>query len=274
MIAGYLLIILNIVVSYRGIRSESFFDRYKLEVDYLLIHKDYKRLVTSGFLHVNWMHLFFNMLALYFFMGIIESSLGEIRFLIIYFSGLIGGSLLALYIHRNHADYSCVGASGATCGLIFAAIALFPGYHIGFFFLPISLPGWLFGILFVLVTINAIKYRATNVGNEAHLGGALLGMAAALLMEPAAFAENYIVILIIALPVLVFIYLVVAKPHILIVDNLFSSKDKDFYSIDQKYNVEKSKRQQEIDSILDKINRRGIKSLTKEEKEKLDQYSK
>ena len=274
MVAGYLIIILNVLVSYLGISSRSFFDRYKLNVDEILLRKDYKRLITSGFLHVNWMHLFFNMLALYFFMGNIENSLGEFRFLIIYFSSLAGGSLLALFIHRNHGDYSCVGASGAACGLIFATIALYPGFHIGLFFLPISIPGWLFGILFVLITINAIRYKANNVGNEAHLGGALLGMTVALLMEPVAFTENYPAILLIVVPVLLFLFLVITKPHFLIVENLFPSKDKDFYSIDQKYNLDRSKRQQELDSILDKINRRGIKSLTREEKNKLDEYSK
>jgi membrane associated rhomboid family serine protease len=71
--------------------------------------------------------------------------MGEIRFLIIYFSGLVGGHLLALYIHRNHGDYRSAGASGAVCGVMFAAIALFPGFGIGLFILPFSLPGWLYG---------------------------------------------------------------------------------------------------------------------------------
>jgi membrane associated rhomboid family serine protease len=161
-------------------------------VEKILVEKDYKRIVTAGFLHLSWMHLLFNMLTLYFFMGIIENTLREVRFIIIYFSGLVGGHLFALYIHRNHPDYRSAGASGAICGIMFAAIALFPGFSIGLFILPFSLPGWLYGLAFILFSIHGIKTKAGNTGNEAHLGGALSGMTVALIMEPAAISQNYI----------------------------------------------------------------------------------
>lgn len=126
-IIGLILIIANIVFSYKGFTNETFFDGYKFEVDRILINKDYKRLVTSGFLHVSWTHLIFNMLSLYAFSGLIESNLGGLKFLIIYFVSLVGDDLLSLFVHRNHGDYNSVGASGAVCGIIFASIALFPG---------------------------------------------------------------------------------------------------------------------------------------------------
>jgi hypothetical protein len=105
------------------------------------------------------------------------------------------------------------------------------------------------------------------------LGGALAGMAAALIMEPAAFSENYITILIISVPAILFIYLIATRPHLLIIDNLFPKKDKDFYSIDQKYNAAKNNKQQEVDRILDKINRWGVNSLTTKEKQTLKENS-
>src|ERR1700754_1606836 len=127
-IIGLILIIANFAISYKGFTNEAFFDRYKFEVDKILINKDYKRLVTSGFLHVSWSHLIFNMISLYFFSGV-ESYLGSGRFLIIYFSSLVGGELLSLLVHKNHGEYSSVGASGAICGIIFAAIAILPGFN-------------------------------------------------------------------------------------------------------------------------------------------------
>jgi len=268
-----LLIIANIAISYRGFTNDLFFEAYKFEVDKILIKKDYIRLVSSGFLHINWTHLIFNMLSLYFFSGLIEAGIGGIEFLIIYFAGLIGGDLLSLFVHRNHGDYSAVGASGAVCGIIFASIALFPGMNIGFFGLPFSIPGWLYGIAYVLFSIYGIRSKKDNIGHEAHLGGALVGMAVALIMEPAAFVQNYTTILIIAVPAIVFIYLIAAKPQILLVDNLFFRSHNDHYSIDHKYNAERNMRQQQVDRILDKISKHGMKSLSSKEKEILKEFS-
>ena len=53
------IIIANVIVSYRGFSSHEFFARYSFEVEKVLIFKDYKRLVTSGFLHVNWIASYF-----------------------------------------------------------------------------------------------------------------------------------------------------------------------------------------------------------------------
>ena len=271
-ILGLILIVANIVFSYKGFASDLFFEQYKFEVDKILIFKDYKRLITSGFLHVSWMHLIFNMISLYAFSGLIEMTLGGLRFLIIYFASLIGGYLLSLFVHRHDADYSSVGASGAICGVMFASIALFPGFGVGLFFIPVSIPGWAFGILFVLFSMYGIKSKKDNIGHDVHLGGALIGMAVALIMQPSALIENYLTILLIAVPSIAFIYLIITRPHILLIDNFYFKTHQKYYTIDEKYNVEKNNRQQEIDRILEKINKKGMNSLSKEEKEKLEEY--
>jgi membrane associated rhomboid family serine protease len=272
-IAGLLLIVANIAFSYKGFTNQAFFDGYKFEVDKILIKKDYKRLVSSGFLHVSWTHLLLNMFSLYAFSGLIESNLGAFKFLLIYFVSLVGGDLLSLYIHKNHGDYNSVGASGAVCGIIFASIALFPGMGVGFFGLPFSIPGWLYGLVYVLFSIYGIKSNKDNIGHDAHLGGALIGMTIALLLQPAAFAENYVTILLIAIPAIAFIYFIITRPQILLIHNLYFRKNKDHYSIDHTYNEAKNMQQQEIDKILDKINSKGMSSLSSREKEKLKQYS-
>src|ERR1700740_2095542 len=114
------IIFINFFVSYRGFSDRAFFSKYSFVVENVLNYKQYWRLVTSGFLHVNWMHLIFNMISLYFFSGSLEAYIGPINFLIIYFVGLIGGNLLSLLIHRSSGDYSAVGASGAVSAVIFA----------------------------------------------------------------------------------------------------------------------------------------------------------
>jgi membrane associated rhomboid family serine protease len=272
-VVGLILIIINIAFSYKGFTNETFFEGYKFEVDKILINKDYKRLITSGFLHVSWVHLIFNMLSLYAFSVALEANLGELKFLFIYFASLIGGDLLSLYINRNHGDYSAVGASGAVCGIMFASIALFPDMGIGFFGLPFSIPSWLYGILYIAYSIYGIKSKKDNIGHDAHLGGALIGMAVALIIEPTAFLQNYITILLITIPTIVFIYTIITKPHLLLVDNFYFKNHKNHYSIDHAYNEEKMNQQKEIDKILDKINKKGIDSLTNKEKEILKQFS-
>jgi membrane associated rhomboid family serine protease len=273
-IVGFILIIVNVVLSYKGFTNELFFDGYKFEVDRVLISKDYKRLITSGFLHVSWNHLIFNMISLYAFSGLLEFQIGGFYFLIIYFASLVGGNLLALFVHRYHGDYSSVGASGAICGVIFASIALFPGLGIGFFMLPFSMPSWLYGIIYVAYSIYGIKSSKDNIGHEAHLGGALIGMLIAIMLKPSSLTENYLPILVITAPTIAFIYLIVSKPHILLVDNFFFKTHKKYYDIDHKYNEQKINKQNELDNLLDKISNRGIESLTTKEKQKLEEYSK
>jgi membrane associated rhomboid family serine protease len=269
-----LLIILTVLVSYKGFTNTAFFDQYKFQVDKILIYKDYKRLVTSGFLHVNWMHLLFNMFSLYLFSGLVEGGLGPFSFLLIYFASLIGGGLLSLAIHRHHDDYSSVGASGAVWGVLFACVALYPGMRISLFPLPFSMPIWLYALIFVVFTIYAIRSKRNNIGNESHLGGALVGMILAILMNPIALVHNYGKILIVLIPSLAFLYIIITRPYLLLVDNLFYKTHQNFYSIDHQYNVERRDEQQEIDRILDKIHKKGMRSLNKREKETLKAYSK
>jgi len=275
-VIGFILILVIIAFSYKGFTNSLLFESYKFEVDKILIGKDYKRLVTSGFLHVNWTHLIFNVLSLYAFSAFVEHSLGIWAFFVVYFASLIGGNLLALLIHKNHGDYSAVGASGAICGIIFASIALFPDGGIRFFFLPFSMRAWVFGILFVAVSIYGIKSKKDNIGHEAHLGGAFIGMSTALLFRPEALIENFLPILAIAIPTIAFFFLILTRPQVLLVDNFFfKTRNKNIYSdIDHKYNEDKANKQKELDRLLDKISRQGIDSLTARERKKLDEYSK
>jgi membrane associated rhomboid family serine protease len=267
-----IIIIANVFFSYKGFQDHAFYNRYAFDLDKVVINKEYIRLVSSGFLHVNWQHLLFNMLSLFFFSSGLETYIGVIPFLIIYFSSLIGGNLFSMLIHRNHEQYGSVGASGAVCGIIFASIALFPGMLISFFFI-ISLPAWIYGLLYVLYSIYGIRSRRDNVGHEAHLAGALIGMVIAILIEPSTVAINYLPILAVSVPTLVFIYIILKKPHLLLVDNNYFKKHQQFYNIDHRYNAQKADKQKEIDRLLEKIHKKGMSSLTKKEKEILADYS-
>ena len=267
-----LIVAVNVFISYKGFNNHLFKESYAFDVDRILVHKDYIRIVSSGFLHNGWMHLIFNMLVLFSFGGILESQLDGLKMLLIYFASLIGGGLLELLIHKNHGDHTSVGASGAVNGIVFASIALYPDTGIGFFFLPLSIPSWAFGLAYVIFSIYGIKAKWGNSGHAAHLGGALIGMLVAIAMYPEVIRINYLPIILITVPTLAFILLIIYKPEILLLDS--SAKKRTYRTIDHDYNYKKSQEQADVDSILEKIHRRGINSLTKKEKEMLEKYSK
>ena len=273
-IIAVLLILINLIFTYQGLRNQDFFDRFKFDVDHILVHKDYKRLITSGFLHVSWLHFIFNMYTLYIFSGNIESHLGILTFIIIYFSSLIGGNLFSLFVHRNHGDYTAVGASGAISGIVFASIILSPGMELSLLFIPIYIPAWLFGLIYVMYTIYGVKSKRDNIGHEAHLGGLIIGTLIALIMDPTILINNTFTVLIIILPPMGFILFVLFKPQALLIDNLFFKNHDVDLTIDHRYNLEKAKQQKAIDAILDKISAKGMNSLSESEKEKLEIYSK
>src|SRR5258708_2023178 len=93
-------LIVTVYCSWRGFTSSSFLESALFSTDPILHNGEYYRLVTSGFIHADWMHLFFNMYSLYSFGNMIEIIFGPVTFGLIYFTGIIGGNLLALLLHR------------------------------------------------------------------------------------------------------------------------------------------------------------------------------
>jgi hypothetical protein len=129
----------------------------------------------------------------------------------------------------------------------------------------------MYGLAFVLYTIYGIKSRRDNIGYETHLGGALVGLLAAIVIQPSALVYNYIPILLIVIPSAIFIYFIIKNPAFLLIDNTFKRKYN--YTVEDRYNASKRNDAEEIDRILEKIHKRGMSSLTREEREKLKAFS-
>jgi membrane associated rhomboid family serine protease len=271
-IAGLILIAANLWVSYRGFNKPAFYQRFLFDVDRILIGKEYGRMITSGFLHVGWLHLIFNMLTLYAFSEALEVYMGTGPFLLVYFAALLAGNLFSLFVHRNHGDYTAVGASGAVSGIMFAFITLFPTMEIGLFGLPLHIPGWTYGVLYVFISILGMRNRWGNIGHEAHLGGAVIGALIAILLYPTMAMDNILYTVLMLLPSVLFMLLVIVRPGTLLTTPAEQKRGR--YSMEDRYNLQRKTKQQEIDRILDKLHRNGMKSLTKKEKEDLEMYSK
>ena len=266
-----LLIGLTCVVSWLGFRSRAVEEKYIFHPQAILAWKEYYRLVTSGFLHANWSHLFLNMLTLYLFGVAIVSFVGPAHFFLIYFAGIVGGNLLSLYVHRHH-EYRAYGASGGACGLVFASILLFPGAAISSFLLPVPVPGWLYAVVFMIGSFLAMKANNKgDIGHDDHLGGAIIGLLTAAALHPRQANRNWKILLIVAgAAVLLLIYLWF-NPLFLPINSFLRRawRKRPVLPSAPAHRREAL----EIDAILEKIARSGMESLSAEEKRFLQSVS-
>tara|TARA_R110002049_G_scaffold24588_18_gene87038 strand:- start:734 stop:1390 length:657 start_codon:yes stop_codon:yes gene_type:complete len=198
--AVLLIIIANVLVSMKGFNDYAFLNKYKFQVGRVLSGEKI-RMFTSGFLHVDWMHLGFNMYALYLFGRIVTDVSGIPDFLMIYFGSLLAGSFYSLKYHKDEPYYSAVGASGAVSGIVYSSILLYPGMSLYLFFIPIPIPGYIFGVGYLLYSIYGMKKQLGNVGHSAHLGGAIGGFAITLMLNPILFSTNKLMVILLAIPI-------------------------------------------------------------------------
>ncbi|MDR1882598.1 MAG: rhomboid family intramembrane serine protease [Prevotella sp.] len=206
-----IIIALTALTSIKGFNDGAFFDRYKFNVGAISGKpKQWDRLLTSATLHGDSMHLIFNMMTLYFFSDTIIQALGIWQYLAIYFGSVVGGGLLSLWIHRKEYYYSAIGASGGVVGILFAAIALFPGMTLGVMFI-IPMKGWIFGILYLGYSIYGMQTKQGNIGHDAHLGGAVTGLALAVIFAPVILEMNASYIGMMIIPLIVLVYFVLKK---------------------------------------------------------------
>ncbi|KAA2217016.1 MULTISPECIES: rhomboid family intramembrane serine protease [Maribacter] len=200
-IATIAVIAANIMVSLKGFNDTYFFDRYKFSIGAIRSGQK-ERMLTSGFLHVDVAHLFFNMFTLYFFADVVISWFGQGKFIIIYFISLLAGSLLALFFHRDETYYSAVGASGAVTGILYSAILLQPNDSLYLMFIPIPIPAYVLGIGYLLYSIYGMKSRLGNIGHTAHFGGAVGGYLITLIFMPNLLATDTLMVILLAIPII------------------------------------------------------------------------
>ena len=207
------------IFSYVGFSNQSLFEKYKFNVGAIVRNKEYVRLISAGFLHADLMHLLLNMYVLYSFSQPIFQDFGTGGFLIIYFGSILLGNIFSLYLYKNQAWYSAIGASGGVSGIIFASVALNPDLiKIGIIFLPpeFSLPGYIFGFLYfgysVYMMLN--PKQNDNIGHAAHLGGAIFGLIYTVAIYPVVAMQNIFFLIIMSLPLIYMAYMVFVKKKI------------------------------------------------------------
>lgn len=194
-----LLVILaaNGLISYKGFNDTHFFRKYEFHIGSIRSGEQF-RMFSSGFLHVDLMHLLFNMFTLYMFAPFVINSVGAMYFAYLYFGSLIAGNLLTLYFHKDEYYYRAVGASGAVMGIIYSAILLEPNlYMYGF------IPGYVFGFAYLLFSIYGMKAKNDNIGHVAHFGGAIGGFVITLVKFPFLITEEPKTVMALLVPIVI-----------------------------------------------------------------------
>ncbi len=177
-----IIILITVGVSILAFSNSEFF--YKLKFNAWLIYhnKQYYRFLTYGFIHADWMHLLVNMFVLYSFGSAVEKNFGyyfgvksHLYFMLLYMGGIAFSTLASFSKHKNHDWYNAVGASGAVAAVLFSSIIMDPKMGIMFIFLPVPIPGWIFGILYLFYSAYMAKKGLDNIGHDAHFWGAVFG---------------------------------------------------------------------------------------------------
>lgn len=200
------LIAANVLTSMQGFRDNTFFNQYKFNV--LAVQRGQKyRMFTSGFLHADYIHLGFNMYALYLFSHTMLYFFNPLEFLGVYALSLFSGSYLSLQINKNNGYYSAVGASGAVSGIVYSSIVLLPEMKLSLMLLPIPIPGYIFGIGYLFYSIYGMKKQLGNVGHSAHIGGAVTGYLVTIFLRPGVLQTNTFEVLLLAIPIVILLIL-------------------------------------------------------------------
>ncbi len=199
------------------------------------------RLVTYQFLHGGFGHVFFNMLALFFFGPMLEGQWGSRKFLVFYLiCGAMGGVLYILLAFAGVLNVGVlVGASGAIYGILAAGAILFPNLRV-FVFGIFPLPLYVLAIIIVAFNFMSV-YSSPNAGGEAaHLAGMAAGAVYVMWPRWKRYTAN--------------------RPQRPMKWESDINRQREF--------------QAEVNRVLDKVHSQGIGSLSRKEKNMLREASK
>jgi membrane associated rhomboid family serine protease len=185
-LAAQIILGLTLVVSLIGFRAPAVIQYNLFRPYWLLPKRQYWTVISSGFIHADVGHLLFNPL---------QAVIGPGRFTALYLVSLVLSSTGTFFKHRREPEYASLGASGAILAVLFAMIVYFPRSSIRLLFLPIPIPAPLFAVLYLAYTMYSARQSRGRINHDAHLDGALTGLAFVAITDPGAWARAWHVVL-------------------------------------------------------------------------------
>jgi membrane associated rhomboid family serine protease len=192
------IIILTGITSFIAFRDENVFNKLKFN-PYMIYHrKQWYRFLSYSVLHADWGHLLINMFVLFSFGSLVESIFenffinnSKIYFVLLYVGGVVFSTIFSFIKHKDNHSYNAVGASGAVSAVLFSSIIMYPDGEIFLMFIPIPIPAYIFGVLYLGYSAYMAKKAQDNIGHDAHFWGALFGVAFTIILRPE-FFEDFI----------------------------------------------------------------------------------
>ena len=188
------IIVITCLISFSAFSSQKIMNDLIMWPTEMREKNQWYRFITSGLLHGDMLHLAFNMFTLFLFgQQIVEPACEELSgkwmYLVLYFGGMVIADIPSYLKHKNNYQYRSLGASGAVSAVVFAGIVFYPTMKMGFFFIPPIIPAYIFGPLYLLYCIYAAKQSKDNINHDAHLWGALFGLAFPIALHPYLFNQ-------------------------------------------------------------------------------------
>lgn len=184
-----LIIVTTAAISIWAFQRPDIFEKLLLSPYMVMQRKEWYRVISHGFLHVDWPHLIINMFVLYSFGNFMEnafklySSFAAFHFIALYFGGMIVASIPSLLKHKNDYAYRSVGASGAVSAVLFAYIFIAPWHKI-LFMAVLPIPSIIFAVLYLAYSSYMSKKGGDNINHDAHFYGAVFGFLYPILVNP------------------------------------------------------------------------------------------
>ena len=164
------------IFSFLAFSRPQLMERFIMSPYLITQRNEWPRLLVSGFLHADWGHLLFNMIALFFFGRLVESFLGPLHLAGVFLSGILIGNLAAFPKHKDNPAYRALGASGGVAAVLFCSIIFFPQNEIIIFPIPIPIKAYFFAPLYLIYSHYQAKRGSDNIAHDAHLYGSLAGV--------------------------------------------------------------------------------------------------
>lgn len=187
--AALVILVVTIVVSVIGLSSPKVVERSLLKPYLVMRGSGYAGLITSGFVHASVGHMIFNLITLYSFGFRLEGAIGTFQFVALYFSALLISGIGTCIKHRDDPAYASLGASGAILGVLFASIVYFPRQSLYILPFPVPIPAPLFAVGYLAYSWYSSRQARGQINHDAHIFGALTGLAFVLLTDPTTFVN-------------------------------------------------------------------------------------